>query len=70
MGVPEYLSKRVRIRATSRPIRKCELMKLSVPFISSMFSDAAFTVAAPKYWNSLLDDIDYFESINLYIIIL
>ena len=30
MGVPEYLSKRVRIRETMRPSRKCELMKLSV----------------------------------------
>ena len=36
MGVPEYLSKRVRIRTTTRPSRKCELMKLSVPFVSSM----------------------------------
>ena len=30
MRVPEYLSKRVIIRATTRPSRKCELMKLSL----------------------------------------
>ena len=53
MGVPEYLSKGVIIRATTRPSRKCELMKLYVPFVSSMYADADFTVAAPKYWNSL-----------------
>ena len=53
MGVPEYLSKGVIIQTTTRPSRKCELMKLSDPLVSSMFADAAFTVAAPKYWNSL-----------------
>ena len=57
MGVPEYLSKGVRIRATSRPSRKCELMKLFVPLVSSMYADAAYTVAAPKFRNSLPDDL-------------
>ena len=57
MGVPEYLSKGVIIRITIRPSRKCELMKLSVPFVSSMYADAAFTVAAPKYMNSLPDEL-------------
>ena len=57
MGVPEYLSKGVIIRATKRPSRKCELMKLSVPLVSSIYADAAFTVAAPKYWNRLPDDL-------------
>ena len=32
-------------------------MKLSMTFVSSMYADAAFTVAAAKYWNSLLDDL-------------
>ena len=36
---------------------KCELMKLSLPLVSSMYADAAFTVAAPKYWNSLPDEL-------------
>ena len=53
MGVLEYLSKRVIIRATSLPSRKCRMMKLSVPFVSSNYTDVAFTVADPKYWNSL-----------------
>ena len=34
MGVPSYLSKGLIIRATTRPSRKCELMKLSVPLVS------------------------------------
>ena len=48
MGVPEYLKKRVRIRTTTHQSRKCELMKLSVPFVLSMYADAAFNVAATK----------------------
>ena len=35
MGVPEYLSKGLIIRTTTRPSLKCELMKLYVPFVSS-----------------------------------
>ena len=57
MGVPDYLSKRVRILETTHPSRKCELIKLSVPFVSSMYVDADFTVAAAKYWNSLPDNL-------------
>ena len=53
MGVPSYLSKGLIIRTTICPSRKCELMKLSLPRVSSMYADAAFTVAAPKYWNIL-----------------
>ena len=57
MGVPSYLSKGLLIQAATRPSRKCELMKLSIPLISSIYADAVFTVAAPKYWNSLPDEL-------------
>ena len=57
MGVPSYLSKGFIIRTTTRPSRQCELMKLSLPLFSSMYADDAFTVAAPKYWNSLPDEL-------------
>ena len=57
MGVPEYLSKIVSIRAITCPSCKYELMKLSVPLVSSMYEYAAFTVAAPKYWNSLPNNL-------------
>ena len=43
--------------AYTLPIRKCELMKLFVPFVSYMFADVDFTVAAPKYWDSLPDEL-------------
>ena len=33
-------------------LRACPL-----PIVSSIYSDAAFTVAAPKYWNSLPDEL-------------
>ena len=36
----------VIIRVTTRPSRKCELIKLSVPLVSSIYAYAAFTVAA------------------------
>ena len=64
MGVPEYQSKRVRIRATTRLRRKCELIKLSMSFVSSMYADSVFTVAAPKYRNSLPD---YLRTISYFI---
>ena len=57
MGVPSYLSKGLIIRTTTRPSRKCELMKISLPLASSMYADAAFTVAVPKYWNSISDEL-------------
>ena len=57
MGVPEYIYKGVILRATTHPSRKCELMKLSVPFVSYMYAYAAFTVDAPKYRNSLPDEL-------------
>ena len=57
MGVPSYLSKELIIRTTTRPSRKCELIKLSVPLVATIYADAAFTVAAPKYRNSLPDDL-------------
>ena len=57
MGVPSYLSKGLIIRTTNRPSCKCELMKLSLPLVSYMYADAAFAVAAPKYWNSLPDEL-------------
>ena len=63
MGVPSYLSKGHIIRTTTRPSRKCELMKLSVSLVSSMYADAAFTVAAPKYWNSLPDELRTLSSV-------
>ena len=57
MEVPSYLSKGLIIRTTNRPSRKCELTKLSLPLVSSMYADAAFIVAAPKYCNSLPDEL-------------
>ena len=57
MGGQSHLSKGLIILATTRPSRKCELMKLFVPFVSSMYAYTVFTVAAPKYWNSLPDEL-------------
>ena len=57
MGVLSYLSKGLIMQATTRPSRKCELMELSLPLVSSIYADATFTVAAPKYWNSLPDEL-------------
>ena len=49
MGVLSYVSKGLIIRETTHPSRKCELMKLSLPLVSSIYADDAFTIAAPKY---------------------
>ena len=45
------------IRATTSPSRKCELMKISVQIVLSIYTNAAFTVAAPKFWNSIPDEL-------------
>ena len=60
MGVPEYLSKRVGIRATLRQIRKYELMKLSMPFVSSMYADCCFQYCYSG--NSLPDELRIISS--------
>ena len=49
---PSYLSKGLIIRTTTRPSRKCELMKLSLPLVSSMYRCCFHG----KYWNSLPDE--------------
>ena len=73
MGVPEYHSKIVRILATTRPSRKCELMKLYVPFVSSMYASmlrlllllrstgTVFENYGP-YHLLLLSNVDYIHS--------
>ena len=61
MRFSEYLSKGVIIRSTTLPSRKCDLMKLSVPFISSIYD----VPNAPKCWNSHPDElriISYFST--------
>ena len=57
MGVPSYLSKGLIILTTTRPSRKCEHMKLSLPIVSYMYADSAYTVSALKYWNSIPDEL-------------
>ena len=57
MGVPSYLSKGLIILTTTRPSCKCELMKLSIPLVTSIYADAAFTVDDPKCWNSFPDEL-------------
>ena len=57
MEVLSYLYKGLIIRTTTRPSRKCELMKLSLPLVTSRYTDAAFIVVAPKYWNSLTNEL-------------
>ena len=45
------------MQATTHPSRKYEIIKCSMSFVSSMYADAAFTLAAPKYWNSIPDEL-------------
>ena len=47
MGVLVNLE--VRIRSNNHPSRKYEPMKLFVPFVSSVYTDAAYNVAVSKY---------------------
>ena len=56
-GFPEYLLQSITIQSSNRSSRKCYFMKLVQQFTSLEFSESAFSVIAPKSWNSLPYDI-------------
>ena len=69
MGVPSDLSKGLILRTTTRPSRKCELMKLSLPLVSSMqmllsrlllrSNGTVFPMTYAPYHHLLLLNVDY-----------
>ena len=54
---PEYLAQSIIIQNSNRSSRKCYIMKLVQRSTSLAYSESAFSVIAPKSWNSLPYDI-------------
>ena len=65
-GFPEYLAQSITIQSSNRSSRKCHIMKLVQKSTSFAFSESAFSVIAPKSWNSLPYDIRRVSSISLF----
>ena len=65
-SIPEYLATLISIRSDSRPRRSGSTIVLHQPITSTRFSEAAFAVAAPKYWNLLPTDIRITKSESLF----
>ena len=63
---PEYLADLISIHTLSRASRKCHTMKIVQRSTISAHSDSAFSVVAPKYWNSLPYDIRCLKSLSLF----
>ena len=65
-GFPEYIAQSITIQSSNRSSRKCHIMKLVQQSTSLAFSESAFSVIAPKSWNSLPYDIRCVSSISLF----
>ena len=65
-GFPEYLAQSITIQSSNRSSRKCHIMKLVQQSTSLAFSESAFSVIAPKSWNSFPYDIRCVTSISLF----
>ena len=65
-GFPEYLAQSITIQSSNRFSRNCHIMKLVQQSTSLAFSESAFSVIAPKSWNSLPYDIRCITSISLF----
>ena len=65
-GFPEYLAQSITIQSSNRSTRKCHIMKLVQQSTSLAFSESAFSVIAPKSWNSLPYDTRCVTSISFF----
>ena len=63
---PEYLADLISMHTLSRASRKCHTMKIVQRSTISAHSESAFSVVAPKYWNSLPYDIRCLKSLSLF----
>ena len=52
-SVPEYLSRHITTRCSTRSLRSSSVPLLYVPFRRTSFGKRSFSTAAPSVWNSL-----------------
>ena len=53
LGTPRYLAELLSVRSSSRSLRSSSGLLLDVPFSRTVTADRAFSIAAPRLWNSL-----------------
>ena len=65
-GLPEYLAQSIIIQSSNRSSRKCHVMKLVQHSTSFAYPESAYSVIAPKIWNSLPYDIRCITSLSYF----
>ena len=65
-GFHAYLAQSITIQSSNRSIRKYHIIKLVQRSTSLAYSESAFSVIAPKSWNSLPYDIRCIKSLSLF----
>ena len=67
LDLHEYLAQFIIIQSYNRSSRKCHVMKLVQLTTYLAYPESAFSVIAPKSWNSLPYDIRCTSSLSLFI---
>jgi len=65
-SVPEYLSRHITTRSSTRSLRSSSAPLLQVPFRRTSFGKRSFSTAAPSVWNSLPTSVLNCDSLTLF----
>ena len=65
-SVPEYLSRHITIRSSTRSLRSSSAPLLHVPFRRTSLGKRSFSTAAPSVWNSLPVSVQNCDTLTLF----
>jgi len=65
-SVPEYLSRHITTRSSTRSLRSSSAPLLHVPFRRTSFGKLSFSTAAPSVWNSLPVSVQNCDTLTLF----
>ena len=65
-SVPEYLSRHITTRSSTRSLRSLSAPLLHVPFRRTSFGKRSFSTAAPSVWNSLPVSVQNCDTLTLF----
>jgi len=65
-SVPEYLSRHITTRSSTRSLRSSSAPLLQVPFRRTSFGKRSFSTAAPSVWNSMPTSVLNCDSLKLF----
>jgi len=66
LTVPEYLSRHITTRSSTRSLRSSSAPLLHVPFKRTSFGKRSFSTAAPSVWNSLSVSVQNCDTLTLF----